>query len=460
MVTVWHIYHILPAAFTYKLTYFGTFAGVMDAFSFGIGALVFGGLIYIIPVFTGVSKNALVFSWVVKVLAALALLYVYTEVYPKRAEADAFKYFDDGIILYEISEEHPKAFVRIMTGVWTESDLLYLNRLNYWFRTYDHGIVNDNRLVIRFNALLNLISQGSYGFNLFVFLALSWLGGYWLFQLFLGLSSSKITSYVAAFLIPSTVFWSSGILKEALLFFALGGFLFSVFRLHQRFRLGVLSIGIVCLLLLLFLKIYILIALFPLVLMTWLWERTKTWKNRAFIILIFMGLCITCHALFFPNWSALSTIQGKQFDFIQMAQAVNAGSVVPIIPMDGKITTILTLIPIGIWNVLVYPDLTMLKNGQSVVAFIENFMILLVFLGAVIRLKGVTWKLDWRFPMLIFSLAVVSLVGMTAPVVGAMVRYKAPVLPFLWMSLSHYQIQKIKLKFTSNSIYQWLNMHL
>ena len=98
-------------------------------------------------------------------------------------------------------------------------------------------------------------------------------------------------------------------------------------------------------------------------------------------------------------------------------------------------STVLALIPLGIWNVLVYPDFSMLKNGQSLVAFTENVLILLILLGAVLRLRGISWTLDWRFPSVLFSLAVLSLVGMTAPVVGAMVRYKAPVLPFLLMSL-------------------------
>jgi hypothetical protein len=102
----------------------------------------------------------------------------------------------------------------------------------------------------------------------------------------------------------------------------------------------------------------------------------------------------------------------------------------------------------------------MLKNGQSVVAFTENVLILLILFGAVLRLNGVSWKLDWRFPTLLFSLTVLSLVGMTAPVVGAMVRYKAPVLPFLLLSLLHYQVPYVKRLFTSNRIYQWLNTHL
>jgi hypothetical protein len=432
----------------------------MVAFPLGLGALVFGGLMYIMPGLKGASKNAFVVSWVIKVIAGLALLYTYTQVYPKRAEADAFKYFDDGIILREIADEDPAVFTRILLGTWSDSDLHYLNRLNYWFRSYDHGIANDNRVVIRVNALLNLVTRGSYGLNLLVFLVLAWLGSYWLFQLFLGLSSTKITSYIAAFLVPSTVFWSSGILKEALLFFALGGFLYSLFRLFQRFRWGVFTLGIVCFLLLLFLKIYILMALLPIVLLTWLWVQTTSWKQFAGSFLACIAAFITCHVLFFPDWSPLSTLQGKQFDFIQMAHAVNAGSIVPIIPMDGRMSTVLALIPLGIWNVLVYPDFSMLKNGQSLVAFTENVLILLILLGAVLRLRGISWTLDWRFPSLLFSLAVLSLVGMTAPVVGAMVRYKAPVLPFLLMSLLHYQLPYVKQVFTSNRFYQWLNTHL
>jgi hypothetical protein len=432
----------------------------MFALTFGLGALMVGALFFILPWFKGLSKWALLGSWGIKAFASIILLYVYTSIYPLRNEADVFKYYDDGIMLSEIAAEQPAAFTRIMLGTWNTQDMVYLNRLNYWFRSYDHGISNDNRVVIRINALLNLVTRGSYGLNLLVFIALSWLGSYWLFRLFLGLSASKITSFIAAFLLPSTIFWSSGILKEALLFFALGGFLYSLFQLYQRVRLNFLFLGILSLFMLSFLKIYILIALLPLVWITWIWARTRSWRMLCSSIIGFLTLFILCHVLFFPEWSLLSTLQGKQFDFIQMANAVNAGSMVPIIPMDGRLTTLFILIPLGIWNVLVYPDISMLKNVQSLFAFTENVLILLVFLGALLRLKGISWKLDWRFPMLIFSLIIFSLVGMTAPVVGAMVRYKAPVLPFLWMSLLHYQIPYVKQLFTSNRIYQWLNTHL
>jgi hypothetical protein len=145
-------------------------------------------MFFILPWFKGLSNWALLGSWGIRAFASIILLYVYTSIYPLRKEADVFKYYDDGIMLSEIAAEQPAAFTRIMLGTWNAHDLVYLNRLNYWFRSYDHGISNDNRVVIRVNALLNLVTRGSYGLNLLVFLALSWLGSYWLFQLFLGLS--------------------------------------------------------------------------------------------------------------------------------------------------------------------------------------------------------------------------------------------------------------------------------
>lgn len=432
----------------------------MFALTFGFGTLFFGGLIFFSSWFKGGSAWAFLCAWGIKLCASLFLLYVYTQVYPIRQEADIFKYYDDGLVLSEIANEKPAVFTRIMLGAWSDADLYYLNRLNYWFRSYDHGIANDNRIVIRVNALLNLITRGSYGLNLVVFLALSWLGSYWLFRLFMELSASKITSYIAAFLLPSTVFWSSGILKEALLLFALGGFLYSFYQVHLRLRLGFLLLGLGCLFMLLFLKIYILMALLPLVIFTWVWTRTPDIRFRMGSIVVLLTLLIVVQWHCFPSWSMLSTLQGKQFDFIQMAHAVKAGSLVPIIPMDGRWTTLLTLIPIGIWNVLVYPTIDMVKNPQSVLAFTENLIIMLIIIGTLFRLKRFSWKLDWRFPMLVFGLTIFALVGMTAPVVGAMVRYKAPVLPFLLMSLFHYQLPSVKQIITSNKIYQWLNTHL
>jgi hypothetical protein len=139
-------------------------------------------LVFFTPWFKNLSRWAKGVALLTKLFAALAMLYTYIHVYPNRNEADIFKYFDDSKALSSLAVHSPNQFLRIMTGQWTDSDLPALNTMNYWFRSYDHGIANDNRIIIRVNAVLNLITQGIYELNLSFFLLLSLLGSYFLFS--------------------------------------------------------------------------------------------------------------------------------------------------------------------------------------------------------------------------------------------------------------------------------------
>jgi hypothetical protein len=161
-----------------------------------------------------------------------------------------------------------------------------------------------------------------------------------------------------------------------------------------------------------------------------------------------------------PQWSLFSTLQGKQFDFIQMAKSVNAGSQIWVIPMDGTWGTFLKLIPLGIWNTLYYPNAEMLKNALSWVAFVENACLFLLIIGGAVGVVQRKMAPMWVLGMLLFGFAVFSLIGMTAPVVGAMVRYKAPVLPFLVFGLLYLQPQCTIHFFNNQKIIQWLSTRL
>jgi hypothetical protein len=427
---------------------------------FLLGLVLFGSIIRFSKWFRQVSAGGRTVAWLLKCMAALILILIYTKVYPKRSEADAFKYFDDAVILSQVAKEDFGAYSRILVGTTRQADSVYLNRMNYWFRSYDHGLSNDNRLVIRVNAVLNLITQGQYGLNLCFFLFFSFLGGYWLFLFFMHFSPYKWLAFAAAFLLPSTLFWSSGILKEALLMAALGGLVYSLLRVVKSFSWVALVLCILSVLILLHLKVYIFIALFPFVLyafshLTWKAFFPALFTTAGLLAMLLLGL-----TYLFPTWSLLSTLQGKQFDFIQMAKAVHAGSQIPVIPMDGSIWTLIKLIPLGIWNTLFYPSLGMLRNAQTVLAFLENLVLIGLVLGALFGFLRHRTLGYWQIAMIGFSLAVFSLVGMTAPVVGAIVRYKSPVLPFLFFALYHGQSQRFQEFLEQQKWIQWLTTRL
>lgn len=437
----------------------GIFGGVMSTI-LSIVCFLFLGAMLLFTQFRHLSSIGRTIAWVAKGISALALIYIYTNVYPKRSEADIFKYFDDSKQLTILAYEDPSAFGRIFFGTWESKDLPYLNRMNYWFRSYDHGLANDNRMVIRVNALMNLMTRGVYGINLVLFLFLSFLGCYWIYAFLLHFNARKPSAFVAAFLIPSTLFWSSGILKESLLMFALGGFLWSLLSLSKKWELRYVMLGCLTLYMLLFLKIYILCALAPMVLMYALYCHQKSWWIAGLGTFGFMVLLYVAARFMMPQWSLFSTLQGKQFDFIQMAKSVNAGSQIWVIPMDGTWGTFLKLIPLGIWNTLYYPNAEMLKNALSWVAFVENACLFLLIIGAAVGVVQRKMAPMWVLGMLLFGFAVFSLIGMTAPVVGAMVRYKAPVLPFLVFGLLYLQPQCTIHFFNNQKIIQWLSTRL
>ena len=438
----------------------GIFGGVMSTILSLVSFLFLGAMLYYLKLFRQLSPLGRAVAWIAKGVSALALVYIYTSVYPKRSEADIFKYFDDSKQLTALANEDPSAFGRVFLGTWEHRDMPNLNRMNYWFRSYDHGLANDNRMVIRVNALMNFVTGGVYGLNLVLFLFLSFLGCYWIYAFLLHFNAHKLSAFFTAFLIPSTLFWSSGILKESLLIFSLGGFLYSLLSLSKRWELRYAVLGCLTLYILLFLKIYILLALAPMVLFYGFYQHWKSWWIAGLSVLtILVALFITV-SLLMPHWSILSTLQGKQFDFIQMAKSVHAGSQIWVLPMDGTWVTLLKLVPLGIFNCLAFPSITMLENFLSWTAFIENSWLVLLILGALTGVVQGKKAPLWALGMLLFSFTVFSLIGMTAPVVGAMVRYKAPVLPFLVFGLLYLQPHFMTKFFNNLKIIPWLTTRL
>ena len=70
----------------------------------------------------------------------------------------------------------------------------------------------------------------------------------------------KVLFYLLA-LIPSILFWGSGLLKESIIFFALGLFFLNLFRLSQQFKLVYLGYLLLSVLLIIYTKFYLLVAL-------------------------------------------------------------------------------------------------------------------------------------------------------------------------------------------------------
>ncbi|HNA33060.1 MAG TPA: hypothetical protein PL106_08045, partial [Flavobacteriales bacterium] len=156
-----------------------------------------------------------------KIVAGTALWYVYTYVHTDRATADIYRFFDDGNIMFRALPEHPLDYLRMITGIGNDQkrfDVNYYQVMNNWYRQYEGNLYNDAHTMIRFNAFVRLFSFGHYHVHTVFICFFCTIGLVALYRAFAPLLPGHERAWsLTLFVLPSVLFWTSGVLKEALL---------------------------------------------------------------------------------------------------------------------------------------------------------------------------------------------------------------------------------------------------
>ncbi len=404
-------------------------------------AIIFIALIRLLPFFriSGLNKWALPLVFVLKILCGVAMYVVYTKVYTDRSTADIFKYFDDSKIMYDALFSAPGDFLRMITGFGNDSPHfdMYYNQMNYWYRVYESNIYNDSHTIIRFNALLRFFSFGYYNVHT-VFMCFISLGGMvGIYRFFLKvMPEAKNMLFFAAFLIPSLLFWGSGVLKEGLLLFGMGMFLWHTeLLLSKRKVLWSVCFVLLSFFLLLYTKFYILITILPLVIAyTWCRLGSPRYAFLKFIIVIAVALAagLNFHYIF-PSYDFVAILVQKQHDFLNLARSVNSGSLIGMQALDYSVWSLVTHAPQALYHALFRPWFFESDSFLMLFSGLENLMFVMMFMTTVFYFKKPVSGLPHLWLALFFSLGILVLTGLTTPVMGAIVRYKVPALPFLLM---------------------------
>ncbi len=391
---------------------------------------------------TGLPKRTIGLLFLLKIAAGTVLWYIYTYKYTDRATADIYRYFDDGNILFRAMPDHPVDYVRMLLGIGNNKpyfDSGYYRVMHNWYRQFESNMYNDAHTMIRFNAFVRLFSFGYYQVHTVFANFLSLIGLVALYRSFVPwLKGHERTLMIALFLLPSALFWGSGVIKEALLFLGLGLFLLSATR---SLRNGWRPLEIIALvfstLLLFFLKFYVLLSLFP-ALCAFIWcTRTKgraPWLKYAITYGVFIALGLNSERII-PRFDILEALWVKQRDFIGMATGVKAGSLVLTVPLEPNALSFLSQAPHALYMTFLSPLTTWNNGALGFVSALENIALIAMVLLAF------RWRRGWAEvdkPLLLFCLGYCVLlalvIGWTTPVIGALVRYRVPLLPFLMMA--------------------------
>ena len=401
----------------------------------------------------GVSKKIIYIFFLIKILAGVVLSLLYMFYFPDPGKADTLVFFKDGSILYSALYENPLDYFRMLTGIGADAPHLshYYDQMDYWHKLFNYNLYNDNKILIRFNALACLFSFGHYFVHIVFMAFLSLSGLVAIYKTFItDMPEKKRLLLFAVFLIPSVIFWTSGLLKEGILIFAFGLFLYHTRKLTlEKFSKLNLFFSVFSLVLLGFIKFYVLAAALP-AFISWIWvAKTKT--NKIILKFIFVHALFIIGVIFsgyiFSDYNILKIISLKQKDFIEHVQTIgNVGSYIEIPLLDENVLSFVKNTPQALINSFFRPHILESRTIMMLLSAVENCLIIItiVFVAIYSSYKQIRNKAAFWF-CISFTLLLFTLCGLTTPVLGALVRYRVPGIPFLFIALIIlFDLEKIK----------------
>ena len=406
---------------------------------------------------TGISQHWLVIAFVIKLAAGIVLWKVYTSYYSELDGSDATRYYHDAMLIKSQLEENPEVFFALMTGQdhhSPEYDAVY-DKLVGWYSGYRYGLTNDYRTIVRLQVVISFISLGSYHVHWIIMAFLSFIGLTWLYKSFLTLFARReYWLFGACFMLPSVVFWSSGLLKEGPALFGLGLLFLLSFKIVNRqfkwyhFLLLIPTIGF-----LFYLKQYVLFAFIPaflfIVIIRFTGEKFAIYKFIVSQVICFV-IAQNAHS-FFVGGDFLYVLGKKRVDFENTALMHSARSYVEI-PVSNNVQDFILNGPQAFTLTYLRPFFWECKTWMYLVFAIENLIYTFLLLLMIFFFRRIP-KSD--HPILIyaaisFALVMASIIGNCVPVLGSVVRYRILSLPLLIIACCYFiDLDKIKIKATA-----------
>jgi hypothetical protein len=280
-------------------------------------------------------------------------------------------------------------------------------------------------------ALFNLFSFGNYYINLVFFSFVTLFGPIAIYRVMKDIfPTKKIVVLAATFLVPSFLYWTSGIHKDGIIFL---GFAMVIYHFYflikenklQWHRLLMIVLGV---LLILALRNFLIIVFLP-ALTAWIISAKRNvspWLSFVVVYVFFIVLFFTGKYAH-PALDLPSAVTAKQQAFI----GLTGGSVVEVNPLMPNFSGFVANAPQAFALAVIRPYPTDVRHLLSLAAAIEiNFLILLFFAFLIWRDRSTSIN-PFLFFCVFLSFSVLIMIGYTVNFLGAIVRYRSIVLPFL-----------------------------
>lgn len=370
------------------------------------------------------SKWLLVAIFLLKIISGLVYAWFFAQ--PQNIDtADTWNYFHASLAETDWLLRDPLAFTKdLFQYSYGKSGGLFSSQASYW---------NDlkSNAFIKLTAITNVVTVKSYYVNIIFFNFLYLFGPVALYKLAANYCpQQKILLIFPVFLLPSFLFWCSGIHKDGLIFSAMMLAVYSIYKQLQQRRV----LAMHCLLILFYLTVlfalrnFVVLLLIP-ALAAWFLSKQFPAKKEW----IFACIYLFCIAVFFtakyihPALNFPQYVVEKQAEF----KALTGNSKVALPPLVPSFTGFAAFFPYTIDMAFLQPHWNEIKNISYVAAAAENALLLLLFVAGIISAIRNKKIQTFALFLLFFSTSLLLLCGYTVTFTGAVVRYKSIATPLL-----------------------------
>ncbi|MBC8034317.1 MAG: hypothetical protein H7Y03_09235 [Chitinophagaceae bacterium] len=380
---------------------------------------------------TGLSVKWLIGLFLVKLAGAVIYGFIYRGF---GNTSDTWQIFNYSIEEYNFLLKHPLGYLRRIN---LELNPFYDQELSDFFGTKG-SFWNDlkDQVLIKAEVLFNVFSFGNYYVNCIFYIYLTFGGYIALYKaLMMIYPGSQITSLIAAFFIPSTFFWTSGMYKDGVLFMLFGYIIYHLVLLTRARQNGSWVIVLLSIIVIGILRSYLLLILLPCLLSWWLAIKRPALSLVYFGIIV--SVCIIgffCLPIAFPSFNLPQILIERRQEFM----ALEANTSLPAGELRPGFLSFLHTLPEAFNYGFLRPYLWENKGIIYLPFAIELVVLYSLLVIYAFRKKSNT---ELQYSFFVFSIFLLAcswfLLGYTAPITGALIRYKSIFPSFLVAHLLH-----------------------
>lgn len=404
----------------------------MEYLLFVLYLVLFSWLITRISFFTKaeLSNSQLIILFLLKIIAGIFYGWIGTYYGGLAQMHDTWSYHFNSVQEYHLLFNHPQEYITNLfrndyggsgTGIFASHD-------SYW---------NDlkSNVFIKILSLFNVFTFGNYYVNVIFFSFITLSGPIALYRVMGDIFPvKKMVILLSCFLIPSFLFWTSGLGKEGLLFTATSLVIYCFYfgLKENKWTPGRLLVILFSLGLLLVLRNFIFILLGA-ALFVWLLSVRFRQYSLRFFALIYLSFCIFFFTAKYisPRLNFPNAVVTKQEEFSKIVG--DASIPIKVLEPNAKSFILNTPQAISLSSFRPYPG--DVKHLLSLAASVEiNLILLLIIVFIFFRNKPFIKKPELHF-FVFLALSILLAIGFSVNNLGAIVRYRSIVLPLLIVPL-------------------------